>query len=133
MYDCLPTFEPVRPAVVISDAEMLRTRQIQPENPEIARAEALCLAGHVEAARTSVTELLQNGTRTANLQYCVLGAVISRCEDLVRFLLDAGVPVNLVNIKSAIENKSLPILSLFVQKGWNINEEEQWDLPPLLS
>lgn len=133
MDDRLPTFEPIGPAPVISDAERLHARQIQPENPEIAKAEALCLAGDVDAATASVTKLLQTGTQSGSLQFCLLGAVLSRSEDLVRILLDAGVPVNLVNIKPAIENKSRPILSLFLQQGWDINEEEQWCLPPLLS
>lgn len=133
MDDGLPTFEPVGPAQVISDAERLHARQIRPENPELAKAEALCLAGDVDAATVSVTELLQTGTQSGSLQFCLLGAVVSRSEDLVRMLLDAGVPVNLMNIKPAIENRSRPILSLFLQHGWDINEEEQWCLPPLLS
>ncbi|EME82783.1 uncharacterized protein MYCFIDRAFT_174323 [Pseudocercospora fijiensis CIRAD86] len=47
MDDGLPTFEPIGPAPVISDAERLHARQIQPDNPEMAKAEALCLAGDV--------------------------------------------------------------------------------------
>lgn len=133
MDDALPIFEPISPAPVISDIEILHARQSNPDNPEVAKAEALCLAGDVDGATAIVNKLLQTGTHPESLQFCLLGAVLSSCEHLVRTLLNTGVPVNLTNIKSAIESSSLPILSLFLQQGWNINEEEQWCLPPLLS
>lgn len=131
-YD-LPQFEPVELPPVISDAQALRDRQLQPENTELANAEALCHGGDVRAATASITRLLQTGTHVQDLQFCLLGAVLSESQDLVRTLLGVGVPASLVNVKPAIKQKSLYILSLFLQYGWNINEEEEWCIPPLLS
>lgn len=129
----LPQFEPVPLPVVISDAEALRGRNLRLEDTEVANAEALCHAGNVSAATAKITQLLHDGMRVQNLQFCLLGAVLSGSGDLVKTLLDAGVPVSLVNVKPAIQRKSLQILSLFLQYGWQINESEDWCLPPLLS
>ncbi|KAK3616232.1 hypothetical protein LTR56_026093 [Elasticomyces elasticus] len=131
-YD-LPQFEPVHLPLVISDAEILCERQLRLENTKIANAEALCYAGDVSAATANITQLLQSGTHVQNLQFCLLGTVLCESQDLVRMLLDAGVPLNLVNVKSAIKQRSLPTLSLFLEHGWDINEREDWCLPPLLS
>lgn len=129
----LPQFEPVGLPPPVSNAEILRERQIRSGNSEIGIAEALCLAGNVSAATADINRLLETGTHVQDLQFCLLGAVLSESQDLVRTLLDAGVPACLSNVKPAIEQKSLPILSLFLQHGWNINEREDWCLPPLLS
>ncbi|KAF2773795.1 ankyrin [Teratosphaeria nubilosa] len=131
-YD-LPQFEPVPLPAVIDDAEVLRGRHLRPEDTEIANAEALCHAGDVSAATANINQLLHAGTPVQKLQFCLLGAVLSGSEDLVQMLLNAGVPVSLVNVKPAIKRKSLQILSLFLHYGWNINESEDWCLPPLLS
>lgn len=129
----LPQFEPVDLPPAISDVQALRDRQLQPENTELANAETLCYSGNVYAATASITRLLQTGTHVQDLQFCLLGAVLSGSQDLVRTLLCAGVPASLVNVKPAIKQKSLYMLSLFLQHGWNINEEEDWCIPPLLS
>lgn len=129
----LPQFEPVELPTVSDDAKVLHDRQLRPENTEIANAEALCRAGDVCAATATITRLLQTGTHAQDLQFCLLGAVLSRSQGLVQILLGAGVPASLVNVKPAIKQKSLSMLSLFLQHGWNINEEEDWCLPPLLS
>ncbi|KAF2209962.1 hypothetical protein CERZMDRAFT_10564, partial [Cercospora zeae-maydis SCOH1-5] len=63
----------------------------------------------------------------------LLGAVLSGSQELVRMLLDAGVPIDLANVKAAIKQKSLSVLSLCLQHGWSINEAEDWCIPPLLS
>lgn len=131
-YD-LPQFEPVELPPAISDAQVLHARQLQPENTELANAEKLCYDGNVCAATASITRLLQTGTHVQDLQFCLLGAVLSESQDLVRTILGAGVPVSLANVKPAIKQKSLYMLSLFLQYGWNINEEEDWCIPPLLS
>ncbi|KAM3414640.1 Caskin-2 [Cercospora zeina] len=133
MDDDLPQFEAVELPPVVSDAQLLRERQLQPENTEIANAESLCYAGNVCTATASITRLLQLGTHVQDLQFCLLGAVLSGSQELVQVLLDAGVPVDLANVKAAIKQKSLAVLSLFLQHGWSINEEEQWCIPPLLS
>lgn len=131
-YD-LPKFEPVALPSVVSDVQVLRDRQLRPENIDIARAEALCHAGDASAATAEITQLLRAGTNVQTLQHCLLAAVLAGSQNLVRTLLDAGVPVRLVNVKAAIDQKSPRILGLFLQHGWNINESEEWCLPPLLS
>nr|POF13268.1 ankyrin repeat and sam domain-containing protein 1a [Quercus suber] len=131
-YD-LPQFESVGLPSPVSEAKILHDRQLRNENAETANAEALCHAGDVSAGIASITQLLQTGTHVQSLRFCLLGAVLSESEDLVRVLLDAGVPISIVDVKPAIRLKSLPTLSLFLQHGWKINEEEAWCLPSLLS
>ena len=136
MDDDLPlveVIEMVGPPNPISDAEILRRRQLQPENSDIAAAEALCTAGHVPAATASIKRLLQTDTRPRQLSYCLLGAILAWSDDLVQMLVDAGVPPNLGDVKAAIRQNSPPMLALFLQHGWNINEQEDKFLPPLLS
>ncbi|KAK3703395.1 hypothetical protein LTR37_014501 [Vermiconidia calcicola] len=136
MDDDLPDFEHVELIDLpeaISDAEIMRNRQLEPKNIEMANAELLCHAGDVSGATAQITRLLQTGTHVQSLQFCLLGAILSGSEDLVRMLLGAGVPASMVNEQAAIKQKSLPMLSLFLQHGWDINEEEAWCLPSLLS
>lgn len=132
-----PQFDLVELPPAKSDAQIMRDhlqdRQLELENTELANAETLCYSGNVSAATAAITRLLQAGQHASGLQYCLLGAVLSESQDLVRILLGAGVPASLVNIKPAIKQKSLHILALFLQHGWNINEEEGWYIPPLLS
>ena len=122
----LPQFEPVPLPAIRSAAGSLRGRHLRPRDTEIANAEALCHAGDASAATANITQLLHAGIRAENLQFCLLGAILSGSEDLVQTLLDAGVPVRLVNVKPAIKRKSLPILSLLLQYGWKINKSEDW-------
>lgn len=129
----LPQFEHVPLPAVISDAELLPRRKLRPEDTELANAEGLCHAGDASAATAKITQLIHAGMDVGKLQFCLLGAVLSGSEDLVQTLLNAGVPVGLVNVKPAIKQKPLKILSLFLQHGWKINEIEDWCLPPLLS
>lgn len=117
----------------ISNAEMLYEQQLRSENNEIANAEALCHGVNDSAATADTTRLLQTGIHVQDFQFCLPGAVLSESQDLLRMLLDARVPTSLINVKSAIEEESLPMLSLFLQDGWSINEREDWCLPPLLS
>ena len=86
----LPQFEPVALPSVVSDADILRERRLRPEDTDIANAEALCYAGEVAAATAEITQLLQAGTHVERLQFCLLGAVLSGSQELVRTLLDAG-------------------------------------------
>jgi hypothetical protein len=43
------------------------------------------------------------------------------------------VPVRLEVVKAAIARESVLLLSLFLEYRWNINEEEEWCIAPLLS
>ncbi|KAK3720450.1 hypothetical protein LTR37_003863 [Vermiconidia calcicola] len=136
MDDDLPDFEHselIELPPAISDADFLRNRQLRPENTEIANAELLCHSGDVSGATADITRLLQTGTHVQRLHFCLLGAVLSGSEELVRLLLGVGLPVSMDNVKPAIKQKSLPMLSLFLQHGWNINEEEAWCVPSLPS
>lgn len=102
-------------------------------NAQTEPAERLCQAGEVPAAKAEITRLLQKGIEPRNLKWCLYGAVLNECEDLVSMLLRVGVPWKPPDIKPAVAVKSLSILSLFLLHGWNINEEESFHVPPLLA
>jgi hypothetical protein len=126
------TSTPSLPPPRLTPEEELRQRQLEPDNPEIARAEALCQAGDVPAALAAIKQLLQKDTYLGKLQCCILAAIVSGSTDIVRLLLDSGLWVNVPNTKAAIEYKRIPILDLFLQHGWDINEDEAWCGPPAL-
>lgn len=80
-----------------------------------------------------VHDLLQTGTNPRDLQAYLTKAARAAQEDVVEMLLSVGVPVSLTAVKAAIAKESIPMLSLFLKHGWDINEEEQWCIPSLLS
>jgi hypothetical protein len=135
MDDDLPVFDepPIPLPSEISPVERLQRRQDQPTDPDIATVEALCQAGDVPAASAAISRLLESGTHAGDLQYCLLAAIVSGSEGLVRQLLEAGTSITVPNTQAAIEYKRIPILSLFLQYGWDINKEEDWCLPGLLA
>lgn len=120
----------------IRDSERLHNLQHIPENAQTANTEALCHAGNVVDAKAAVTALLEdpaNNVAPERLEFCLLGAIVAGNVELVKWLLDAGVPAGVSNAKAAIRKKSAPMLSLFVQHGLRINEPESPMHPPLLA
>lgn len=91
------------------------------------------MADDADCAFASVQDLLDTGTDPRDLQICLSRAAQSGHEDLVQMLLSIGVPVYLEAVKVAITKDSTRRLSMFLEYGWDINEEEAWCVPPLLS
>ena len=127
----LPQLEPIEDLPVCSDAEIRRLR-LGPISPLMRTAEAECRAGDTDRAIESVQRLLQAGMHVEDLQVCLLEAVQCGNEDVVQMLLFLGVPVRLETVKAAINQGSTPLLSRFLDYGWNINEAEAWCLPEVL-
>lgn len=123
----LPIFEHVED----SPSHGVETQPLMASDPDIRAFEAICNAGGGD--RASVQHLLHTCTNPRDLQACLTRAAQSGQEDLVQTLLSAGVPPSLGAVKAAIARESVLLLSLFLKHGWNINEEEAWCIPPLLS
>lgn len=132
MDDTLPVFEPVEDLPVLSSSEA-RYLLFGPVDPDIERAEQACRSGDVHQATLCIGRLRQTGTPVESLQTCLLGAVETESHGLVRMLLSAGVPITSLVIEPTLRQNSRPILSMFVEHGWDINEEEAWCIPPWLS
>jgi hypothetical protein len=127
----LPIFEPIEdsaPSDGVDDTQFLYS-----SDPDFRAIEAAWQEGATDRASAGVHYLLQIGTDPRDMQMCLAGAARYGQEDLVQMLLSVGVPVCLGAVKAAIVQESTPLLSLFLQYGWNINEEEDWCIPPLLS
>lgn len=126
----MPDFEPTEDTGPAYGKDMQSPVSL---NVHIGAVEALCMADNTDRASAEVQDLLQTGTNPQDLQVCLRTAAQFGREDLVQMLLSAGVPISLGAIKAAITKDSVAMLSLFLQHGWNINEEEAWCIPPLLS
>lgn len=109
------------------------TQELISSDPSMRVAEAACMADDADRAFASVQDLLDTGTDPRDLQICLSRAAQSGHEDVVQMLLSIGVPVYLEAVKPAITKESTRLLSMFLKHGWNINEEEAWCIPPLLS
>ncbi|KAK0930025.1 hypothetical protein LTR29_016859 [Friedmanniomyces endolithicus] len=104
-----------------------------PTDWEVHDAEQALRFVDTTSAAASFLELLQRGTPVHKLQDCLHAAVKLQADELVHQMLSAGVPFNMLIIKTAIQQKALPILSLLKRYGWDINQEEAWCIPPWLS
>lgn len=109
------------------------TQELISSDPSMRVAEAACMADDADRASASVQDLLDTGTDPRDLQICLSRAAQSGHEDLVQMLLSIGVPVSLEAVKVAITKESTRLLAMFLEYGWDINEEEAWCVPPLLS
>lgn len=109
------------------------TQELISSDPRMRVAEAACMADDADCAFASVQDLLDTGTDPGDLQICLSRATQSGHEDVVQMLLSIGVPVSLEAVKVAITRESTWLLSMFLEYGWDINEEEAWCVPPLLS
>lgn len=125
----LPVFEPIEDLPLNG----VETQLLTSADPNIRVVEATCMAGDADGASAGIQRLLQTGTNPHDIQVCLTRAVQSGQEDLVQMLLSVGVPVGVGAVKAAIAKESVLLLSLFLKHGWNINEEEAWCIPPLLS
>ncbi|CZT19206.1 uncharacterized protein RCC_05052 [Ramularia collo-cygni] len=126
----LPVFEPIGEPPSFVGVE---TQLPVSADPDIRVIEAMCMAGDSDCASAGIQKLLQAGTNPQDIQICLTRAAQAGRGDLVQMLLSVGVPVSLGAIKAAITKESFQLLSLFLKHGWNINEEEAWCIPPLLS
>ncbi|KAF2770791.1 ankyrin [Teratosphaeria nubilosa] len=79
--------------------------------------------------------LLERGITAHQLQTCLLRATESQRCEIVELLLRSGVPLSSLSlpVEPALQRCSFDILSLFLKYGWDINEEQEWCTPPLLS
>ncbi|EME39172.1 hypothetical protein DOTSEDRAFT_75051 [Dothistroma septosporum NZE10] len=127
----LPVFEPIEYSQSSDDEET--TQSLISLDPKTRAVEAACKAGNADRAFADVQHLLQTGTNPQDFQVCLIAAASSGQEGLAQMLLSAGVPASQWAVKAAIKQDSIPLLSLLIKNGWNINEEEAWCLPPLLS
>ncbi|KAM3417822.1 hypothetical protein BST61_g6047 [Cercospora zeina] len=127
----LPVFEPVKDSPS-SDGEEV-TQSLISIDPKTRAVEAACRAGNADGAFAHVQHSLQTGTDPQDFQGCLTVAAQSGQEGLVQMLLSAGVLASQWAVKAAIKQDSVALLSLFLEHGWNINEQEAWCLPPLLS
>lgn len=109
------------------------TQELISSDPRMRVAEAACMADDADCASARVQDLLDTGTDPRDLQICLSRATQSGHEDLVQMLLSIGVPVSLEAVQVAITRESTWLLSMFLEYGWDINEEEAWCVPPLLS
>ena len=57
-------------------------------------------------------------------------AVQNRRKDVVEYLLAIGVPVGPNHAKAATLNKDTAVLELFLEYGWDINDQIEWAAPP---
>jgi len=123
MDDTLPIFEPVEDLPTITDSELHRLL-FRPVDPDIERAEQACRSGDTDRATRYIEQLQHLCTPVESLQICLLGAIESETHGLVRMLLCTGVPISPLVIKLALQHNSQSVLSMFVELGWDINQEE---------
>ncbi|KAK0278436.1 hypothetical protein LTR35_009175 [Friedmanniomyces endolithicus] len=126
----LPQLDPI---------ERLPTVRMKNETPEAGDPDlqaAICAIENADLAATKrVTSRIRNadGAYSRRLQYCLLRAVQSENDSLVREILSRGVRVSKETLKAAIRVKALPLLSSFRESGWDINEPLGPWQPPCLS
>ncbi|KAK0257801.1 hypothetical protein LTS09_007415 [Friedmanniomyces endolithicus] len=105
----------------------------QSSNPKIAAIEAEYRAGDLSHLSSDIDELMREGTSAQYLQTLLLHAANLGDVLVVKKLLSVGVPISTNMISPAIRQRSLELLSLFLEYGWDINREVGWCYPPPLS
>lgn len=128
----LPVFTPISKSPPLTAAEILHL--FQPANPRVAEAEAQCRAGDISVLPLLQSLVQKEKTLAQTLSTCLLVAVTSGNIQIVQQLLVFGVSVNIPSVRTAIADKALDILSLFVRYGgWDVNQEVEWCYPAPLS
>lgn len=131
MGDDLPVFETVDPPPIYTQAE-LQAASVDQVDPKLREAILSCRAGDPERASSSGSQLLREGVQADELNACLHGAAYSGNGEVVRMLLSAGVPGSLFAAPIAVKANSPSALAVLVRRNWDLNEEEDWCLPPLL-
>jgi hypothetical protein len=67
-----------------------------------------------------------------SLKKFLVDAIRAKDVRIVELLLAKRTLFDLSHVQLAIEMRSIPILQLFFEHGWNINESVDWATPPTI-
>lgn len=126
----LPTLDPVDRLPALSMSIEL------PEAGDSDLQEAICALKNGDLTATKKTTMkIRNDedAQSRRLQYCLLQAVHTNNDSVVREVLSRGTTISKDALEAAIRAKALPLLSLFLEFGWNINKPLGSWQPPCLS
>lgn len=68
----------------------------------------------------------------SDLYRTMLNAIWEGGTEFVSILMDSGLPMHYIYAKQAIHSRSKPILAVFLQHGWDINQPISGTEPPIL-
>ncbi|KAF2772856.1 ankyrin [Teratosphaeria nubilosa] len=99
----------------------------------MGRVPLFCGSREQDRASEAIDQLLQDGYPAHSLLTCLQKATQSGHEALAQKLLSFGVPIIMDIIDEAIRRQSVGLLRLFLEHGWDINEEVERCYPSALS
>ena len=125
-----PVFQPIE-GVPASSIEIPRAEN---EDEEIRTMIAAIESDDIVTAEHCIQKFLNGDIeRSSCLQYCLCKAVGNLRETIVRAILSRKTTIiNQDVLEAAIKARSTSMLFLFLEYGWDLNEElGPWQPPPL--
>ena len=103
----------------------------------IVRLEDASSHGDIAAVRAIFTSerlpSLPSERHYDDVAYSLFLAVKHNRVPVAAYLLSQGIPMQMRHFELAVEQKSYPLLQLFLDSGWCINEPLSRDTPPALT